>query len=196
MKRGIAKFRAITCALGAAAAVASAAPSVPAYADPATNQGTTRVTVRADNSNLMFRVPTLIPFSAAADGVLTGPSADATTIENLSVFPIHVVNMQVEKDIVWELTDNASASSAENSVDFQIGPEGSLIDAYAASQPDGTDLSRSSLYDMGYHGSGRDTIPLQTTGDVAKVSHDIYYEAYRVATIVWTLEAGSSVIPS
>ena len=80
------------------------------------NKGSTEVTVVASNENLAFRVPTIIPFSAAADGVLTGPSPSAALIENLSVFSIHVVNMEVATDAPWTLMDSAQGSMVDNIV--------------------------------------------------------------------------------
>lgn len=154
------------------------------------NKGSTEVTVVASNDNLAFRVPTIIPFSAAADGVLTGPTPSATLIENLSVFSIHVVNMEVATDKPWTLMDSAQGSMVDNSIDYQVGPAGDLKDAFAASAEGGMDLSHDAAYNMGYDGSDTCKLPLETTGDIARSTGDIYHEASKVGTITWTLEAG------
>lgn len=177
-------------AIGIGLAALISGGSTAAMAAP--NTGTTEVTVRASNENLKFRVPTIIPFSAAADGKLTGPSAQATQIENLSVFGIHVINMAVKQETPWTLVADAAKSQKENSIDFQVGPSGKLEDAYGASKGSGIDLSAKSDWNLTYAGSEGDGIPLSTTGDIAKSTGDIYHAADKVATITWTLEAGQS----
>lgn len=181
------RAKAIACGLALAACTLGAA--TPAMAD---NTGTTQVTVQASNENLAFRVPTIIPFSAAADGVLTGPSPSATQIENLSVFSIHVTNMKVDSVAPWALTSDAATSKSDNSIDFQVGPEGATYDAFAASRGNGTDLSRDRNFNMYYKGNVGSTLPLVTTGDISRSTGDIYHTSSKVGTITWTLEAGLS----
>lgn len=179
------RVSAVVCGLAIAACTFGAA--TPALA---ANNGTTQVTVKASNDNLAFRVPTIIPFSAAADGKLTGPSAAATKIENLSVFSIHVTNMKVAKESPWTLSADATKATVDNTIDFQVGPKGNLKDAFAASQGTGTNLSKDATYNMTYKGSSNSTIPLETTGDIARSTGDIYHNASKIGTITWTLEAG------
>ena len=149
--------------------------------------GTTQVTVKADTQNLHFQVPTIIPFAAAPGGRLTGPSAASTYIKNDSAYAIHVTNMKVAPENGWAIVADASKATADNSIDFQVGPAGALKDASAATA--GTDLSKETKFNMGYSGSATDKVLLSTEGDVSRVSKDILGEG-KVATITWTLEAG------
>ena len=76
--------------VGAGLALALAMGAVPTPAMAAGRVGTTKVMVRTEIDNVEFKVPTVIPFVAKADGTLQGPSEDATTIDNHSAYGIHV----------------------------------------------------------------------------------------------------------
>ena len=160
--------RALVVGTGLALALAMGAAPTPAMA--AGRVGTTKVMVRTEIDNVEFKVPTVIPFVAKADGTLQGPSEDATTIDNHSAYGIHVTNMK-------------------------IGPDGALQNASAAAQGTGLDLSKNAAFDMGYQGiaGGTDKIKLKTSGNVARVTRDIFHvtgEGDQVATITWTVEPG------
>ena len=143
--------------------------------------GTTNVTIRTEIDNIKFKAPTVIPFVAKADGTLQGPSENTTTIDNLSAYGIHVTNMKI---------------AAQNSIDFKVGPDKALQDAHAATQEAGLDLSKNASFDMGYQGiaDGTDKIKLKTSGNVARVTRDIFHvtgEGDQVASITWTVEPGA-----
>lgn len=190
----------LACTIGAAALLAM--PSV-ALAEPTTeengvneiegNSGQTQVTVQADDSNIVFQVPTVIAFSANADGTLTGPTASSTTIKNLSVFGIHVTNMLVEQESPWTLTSNAATASQDNSIEFRVGPSADMRDAFAASQVGGIDLSTNEAWDMGYKGSGSDVIELTSEGAISHATQALSDTGSKVATITWTVEPGQHV---
>ena len=138
--------------------------------------GTTKVMVRTEIDNVEFKVPTVIPFVAKADGTLQGPSEDATTIDNHSAYGIHVTNMKIDAMNTWTIAADAKAGTAQNSIDFKVGPDGALQNASAAMQGTGLDLSKNAAFDMGYQGiaGGTDKIKLKTSGNVARVTRDIY----------------------
>ncbi len=98
--------------------------------------------VRTEIDNVEFKVPTVIPFVAKADGTLQGPSEDATTIDNHSAYGIHVTNMKIDAMNTWTIAADAKAGTAQNSIDFKVGPDGALQNASAAMQGTGLDLSR------------------------------------------------------
>lgn len=130
--------RALVVGAGLALALAMGAAPTPAMA--AGRVGTTKVMVRTEIDNVEFKVPTVIPFVAKADGAL----------------------------------QNASA----------------------AMQGTGLDLSKNAAFDMGYQGiaGGTDKIKLKTSGNVARVTRDIFRvtgEGDQVATITWTVEPGA-----
>ena len=182
-------------AVGAGLVLALAVGGAPVQAHAETTKvetgktGTTKVTVKADTSNLSFEVPTVIPLTAAPGGKLTGPSASATYIKNNSIYAIHVTNMQVAPANNWTIVADATQAKSDNSIDFQVGPESALKDAAAAAS--GTDLSKEAKFNMGDSGSATDKIMRNTAGDVARVAKDILKDG-QVATITWTLAAGTS----
>ena len=164
--------RALVVGAGLALALAMGAAPTPAMA--AGRVGTTKVMVRTEIDNVEFKVPTVIPFVAKADGTLQGPSEDATPLDNHSAYGIHVTNMKID---------------AMN--------DGALQNASAAMQGTGLDLSKNAAFDMGYQGiaGGTDKIKLKTSGNVARVTRDIFRvtgEGDQVATITWTVEPGAN----
>ena len=183
-------------AIGAGLALALVAAGAPAPAVAAERTGTTEVTIKTNIDNVAFKVPTIIPFVAAADGTLTGPSADATVIENLSAYGLHVTNMKITGNQIWTIEASAKSGKAKNSIDFKVGPTTSLQDAYTATQGSGIDLSHNANFDMGYQGieGGSDKIKLSTSGNVARVTRDILHvdaKGDQVAQITWTVEPGA-----
>lgn len=152
--------------------------------------------VKTEIDNIKFNAPTVIPFVAQADGTLQGPSEDAITIDNLSAYGIHVTNMKIDAMNTWTIAADAKAGTAQNSIDFKVGPDGALQNASAATQGTGLDLSKNAAFDMGYQGiaGGTDKIKLKTSGNVARVTRDIFHvtgEGDQVATITWTVEPGA-----
>lgn len=165
--------RALVVGAGLALALAMGAAPTPAMA--AGRVGTTKVMVRTEIDNVEFKVPTVIPFVAKADGTLQGPSEDATTIDNHSAYGIHVTNMKIDAMNTWTIAADAKAGTAQNSIDFKVGPDGALQNASAAMQGTGLDLSKNAAFDMGYQGiaGGADKIKLKTSGNVARVTRDV-----------------------
>lgn len=174
-------------AVGAIACAGALALACTPVAWAADNVGTTEVTVQADpNALLAFRVPTLIPFYAAPDGTLTGPSPEACQVVNESVFGIHVTKVDVVQKGGWTLSSNAASGSNENAMDFQFGRE-TQVDAFAARA--GYDVSDDVSFNMGYVGSGKEAIDIDTQGDVARVTLDLS-EPVPSATVSWTVAPG------
>ena len=97
--------RALVVGAGLALALAMGASPTPAMA--AGRVGSTKVMVRTEIDNIEFKAPTVIPFVAQADGTLQGPSEDATTIDNLSAYGIHVTNMKIDAMNTWTIAADA-----------------------------------------------------------------------------------------
>lgn len=179
------KNRTIAVVCGLALATSALAP---AAAFAAGNTGTTEVTVQVEKDahgkdQLSFDVPTVIPFAAKADGSLVGPSADTTKIVNKSVFPIHVTGMATSVEGTgWSLVADASKSSETNALSFELN-------GVSAATP--ADLSTKAAWNMGYAGSGTDSVAITSTGKVAHVNKDLH-SAQKAATVTWTLAAGSA----
>ncbi len=186
--------RALVVGAGLMLALSMGAAPTPALAEGRT--GTTNVTIRTQIDNIKFKAPTVIPFVAKADGTLLGPSENTTTIDNHSAYGIHVTNMKIDAMNTWTIAADAKAGTAQNSIDFKVGPDGALQNASAAMQGTGLDLSKNAAFDMGYQGiaGGTDKIKLKTSGNVARVTRDIFRvtgEGDQVATITWTVEPGA-----
>lgn len=171
-----------------ALALAAPDPAQAAEKQPS-NTGSTLVTVEADKGNLSFEVPTVIPFAAAADGSLTGPSPDATRITNRSAFGIHVVRAAVAQEKPWALVKDAKGSEKPDSIAFAVGPEGTQAFSASEAGGEGTDLSAHAGYDMAASGSEGDSIALATSGSVSRITTPLA-QAAKVGTITWTVEAG------
>lgn len=175
----------VTAAAGATLAALSPIPAIAAEG----NTGNTKVTVQADDSNLRFKVPTVIPFVAASDGTLTGPTADATRIENLSAYGLKVTNVKVTSNNGWNHTEDISA--ADDSIDWSLGPTGAPVRAAAAATDDGIDIT-SPQWNMTYQSDAVETddIKLETSGTVGRVATDISSPVH-IGTVTFTLAPGA-----
>lgn len=176
---------AVTAAAGATLAALSPIPAIAAEG----NTGNTKVTVQADDSNLRFKVPTVIPFVAASDGTLTGPTADATRIENLSAYGLKVTNVKVTSNNGWNHTEDVSA--ADDSIDWSLGPTGAPVRAAAAATDGGIDIT-SPQWNMTYQSDAVETddIKLETSGTVGRVATDISSPVH-IGTVTFTLAPGA-----
>ena len=176
---------AVTTAAGATLAALSPIPAIAAEG----NTGNTKVTVQADDSNLRFKVPTVIPFVAASDGTLTGPTADATRIENLSAYGLKVTNVKVTSNNGWNHTEDISA--ADDSIDWSLGPTGAPVRAAAAATDGGIDIT-SPQWNMTYQSDAVETddIKLETSGTVGRVATDISSPVH-IGTVTFTLAPGA-----
>ena len=178
---------AVTAAAGATLAALAPIPAIAAEG----NTGNTKVTVQADDSNLRFKVPTVIPFVAASDGTLTGPTADATRIENLSAYGLKVTNVKVTSNNGWNHTEDISA--ADDSIDWSLGPTGAPVRAAAAAADGGIDIT-SPQWNMTYQSDAVETddIKLETSGTVGRVATDISSPVH-IGTVTFTLAPGAHV---
>lgn len=183
----------LACSVGVACMLAS--PTIALAEDKVVTgtNGTTDVTVQTSNENIKFSIPTIIPFAAAGDGELVGPTASETLIKNLSVFGIHVTNMSVEEEAPWVLVADAESAGQDNSVDFQVGPSLDMKDAINASQEGGIDLSKGEHWDMDYAGGDDDFIELKSSGNISHATVDLSGDGAKIATISWTVAPGQHV---
>lgn len=127
--RNLSGTRALVVGAGLALALAMGAAPTTALAEG--RVGTTDVTIRTEIDNITFKAPTVIPFVAKADGTLQGASKDAITIDNLSAYGIHVTNMKIAAQNSWSIVADAKTGTAQNSIDFKVGPDKALQDAHA-----------------------------------------------------------------
>lgn len=174
-------------ALSLVVAAAIATPAL-AFADGTTSTKSTEVTIQyvtpePGGDNLSFSVPTQIPFVAKADGTMLAPSADTLKIQNLSVFPIHVVNMAVTEQSPFKLVDDVEKSTDANAFQFKVN---GLQAAASVETRDNV------AWNMGDAGSETDTIPLVITdAKIVRVTTDIT-TPQKAATITWTVASGAA----
>lgn len=168
--------------------IACACAPIAAWAQ--SNTDSTQVTVEAKGTELLeYRVPTELPFHAAADGTLTGPSPEACQIVNESIFGIHVTQVGVTPSDGWSLAADVLSTSVQNAIDFQFGPQLQInaIDAVSETM----DVSKDASFNMGYAGSDTAAIDIDSSGSIARVSMDLTKKA-SVATISWTVAPGAA----
>lgn len=181
------KARVGALAVSLVMATAIATPAL-AFADGTTSQST-EVTIQSvtpgpgPDGNLSFKVPTRIPFVAKADGTMLAPSADTLKIQNLSVFPTHVVNMAVTEQSPFKLVPDVEKSTDANVFQFTVNG----LQAAAS-----VDTSINTAWNMGYAGSANNTISLNITdAKIARVTADIS-TPQKAATITWTVASGAA----
>lgn len=181
------KARVGALAVSLVMATAIATPAL-AFADGTTSQST-EVTIQSvtpgpgPDGNLSFKVPTRIPFVAKADGTMLAPSAKTLKIQNLSVFPTHVVNMAVTEQSPFKLVPDVEKSTDANVFQFTVNG----LQAAAS-----VDTSINTAWNMGYAGSANNTISLNITdAKIARVTTDIT-TPQKAATITWTVASGAA----
>lgn len=142
--------------------------------------------------NIAFTVPSAINFVADAKGVLTGPNASVCYIENESSFAIHATSFDVDAQDGWTIIDNGSTASADNSADFQFGPEADTLDAYDYLTKN--DVTTPTAWNMEpARTSGvADRVQMGTAGDIFNVAKDLTTKN-KIATIKTYVKAGSAV---
>lgn len=165
-------------ALAAVMAVGAVAAPVTAFA--AGNQ--TEVKVTADDSNLTVTVPTTIPFSMDAAGVLT--SSEVGSIQNDSNFAVHVKSVAVQESEPFKIVADAAQASEDNAISFKFGKEGALMDASAP-------VAAVGQYNLAPQGAEGASIAIVANGNAKNVKADIA-TAQKVADITWTFAAGNA----
>lgn len=183
------KARVGALAVSLVMATAIATPAL-AFADGTTSTKSTKVTIQyvtpePGGDNLSFSVPTQIPFVAKANGTMLVASADDLKIQNLSVFPIHVMNMAVVEESPFKLVPDVEKSTDANAFQFKVN--GLQAAAFA-------DTSTNTAWNMGYAGSANDNDAISlniTDAKIARVTTDIT-RPQKAATITWTVASGAA----
>lgn len=137
-----------------------------------------------DDSNLTVTVPTVIPFTMGADGVLTSASSGALQIVNGSNFAIHVSDVDVARQSPFNIVADAAQASEDNAVDFQFGVDSALIDA-------ANPTAKAGSYDLAPTGDAGATLTLKAQGDAKNVKRNLSVET-KLADITWTFTVGEA----
>ena len=137
-----------------------------------------------DDSNLTVTVPTVIPFTMGADGVLTSASSGALQIVNGSNFAIHVSDVDVAQQSPFNIVADAAQAAEDNAVDFQFGVDSALIDA-------ANPTAKAGSYDLAPTGDAGATLTLKAQGDAKNVKRNLSVET-KLADITWTFTVGEA----
>lgn len=137
-----------------------------------------------DDSNLTVTVPTVIPFTMGADGVLTSASSGALQIVNGSNFAIHVSDVDVAQQSPFNIVADAAQAAEDNAVDFQFGVDSALIDA-------ANPTAKAGSYNLAPTGDAGATLTLKAQGDAKNVKRDLSVET-KLADITWTFTVGEA----
>ena len=142
--------------------------------------------------NIAFTVPSEINFVSDSAGVLTGPSASVTYIENESVFAIHGSSLKVDAEPGWNIVADATASSRANAIDFQVGPAGDMLDAHAHLTK--AAVGDEALWNMAHKAAagGAEKVFMETAGDIANVDKEIASKT-KAATMHWYVTPGEAL---
>ena len=135
-------------------------------------------------SNLTVTVPTVIPFTMGADGVLTSASSGALQIVNGSNFAIHVSDVDVAQQSPFNIVADAAQAAEDNAVDFQFGVDSALIDA-------ANPTAKAGSYNLAPTGDAGATLTLKAQGDAKNVKRDLSVET-KLADITWTFTVGEA----
>lgn len=181
------------CGLGIVGSLVCSAS--PAFALTGTDE--TKVSIVAnDETNLKFEAPAELPFAVNAEGELIGPDAEHLQIKNLSTFGIHIVNVKTEPRDYLNLVSDVSAAEhaqTEDLIDFQFGPEESMIDASEAATETGLDTQFDLAFNMSQMEGDKPAISLKSQGNIARWNDDISSKA-TIGHIVWTAAAGNASV--
>ena len=180
--------RFISGGLMAAALVACLAPASQVFAaDTVDGQAQTGVYLQADDGKLVASVPTQIDVKVNGDGSFITPSADATKIQNGSIFGIHVANIQTTAMNDFTLVDDAAGALEDDAIEFNVTPDSgaavSLADTTSGLDLSGTDWNLDKM------GGDHDAISLTTDGAINNITKDLS-ASQQFAQINWTFAAG------
>ena len=199
----------------AAGAIIGAAGIMPATAQAAqTGSGSTSLTIQLDpnanrelggtvdsnnpdanndglGDNLAFTVPVEMNFTANAAGVLTGPSAEATYIENASVMQMYVSSVCVGATDGWNIVGDAAHSDSTNAISVDFGPAQDTLHAadYLSKAPVG-DATKWQMAAAASEGVA-DRVQISSAGVVKNLNKQIN-DKTAFGTIAWYVMPGAA----
>lgn len=152
---------------------------------------------------LKFSTPTTVGFAVTGEGELV---AAKSSIQNMSIFPIHVDNVKVKAENTWNLVDKATIDKpnleTQNALwfyfDTATGDEATNVDvnSYAASKTaDGLNIadvaSKAKWQIPAKNGDTNGKCEFTPKGKVVNPSADIANKTVKAATVTWTLASGN-----
>lgn len=152
---------------------------------------------------LKFSTPTTVGFAVTGEGELV---AAKSSIQNMSIFPIHVDNVKVKAENTWNLVDKATIDNPNLEIanalwfyfDTATGEEATNddVNSYAASKTaDGLNIadvaSKAKWQIPAKNGAGNGKCEFTPKGKVVNPSADIANKTVKAATVTWTLASGN-----
>ena len=152
---------------------------------------------------LKFSTPTTVGFAVTGEGELV---AAKSSIQNMSIFPIHVDNVKVKAENTWNLVDKATIDNPNletaNALwfyfDTATGDEATNddVNSYAASKTaDGLNIadvaSKAKWQIPAKNGATNGKCEFTPKGKVVNPSADIANKTVKAATVTWTLASGN-----
>lgn len=152
---------------------------------------------------LKFSTPTTVGFAVTGEGELV---AAKSSIQNMSIFPIHVDNVKVKAENTWNLVDKATIDNPNletaNALwfyfDTATGEEATNddVNSYAASKTaDGLNIadvaSKAKWQIDAKKGDTNGKCEFTPKGKVVNPSADIANKTVKAATVTWTLASGN-----
>lgn len=152
---------------------------------------------------LKFSTPTTVGFAVTGEGELV---AAKSSIQNMSIFPIHVDNVKVKAENTWNLADKATIDTPNletaNALwfyfDTATGEEATNddVNSYAASKTaDGLNIadvaSKAKWQIPAKNGDTNGKCEFTPKGKVVNPSAEIANKTVKAATVTWTLASGN-----
>lgn len=152
---------------------------------------------------LKFSTPTTVGFAVTGEGELV---AAKSSIQNMSIFPIHVDNVKVKAENTWNLVDKATIDNpnleTQNALwfyfDTATGEEATNddVNSYAASNTEnGLNIanvaSKAKWQIPAKKGDTNGKCEFTPKGKVMNPSADIANKTVKAATVTWTLASGN-----
>lgn len=183
------KKNAVAVACSLALAAGAFAPAIAMAAEP-TNS--TKVVIKASDDNKLngtdqtvYSVPTKIVMAASKTGDLTAQliAPNEAKIKNLSVFDIHVSQINVNAADGWTLDNGALAPTATDVLSLTLN-EKKLAAVNSATE------NETEFNGMGLSIPAGNNKDITFGGSIKNVSKDIFNGEVDAATITWTVATG------
>lgn len=156
---------------------------------------------------LKFSTPTTVGFAVTGEGELV---AAKSSIQNMSIFPIHVDNVKVEAEAAWNLVSKADienpALQTQNALWFYFdtatgdGETNDDVNSYAANKKEGEKVVGLNIADVASKdkwqipakkGETVGKCEFTPKGKVVNPTAEIAEKTVKAATVTWTLASGN-----
>lgn len=202
-KREGARRAALSVALAGSLALAGAGIAFaddPAMGANTGKDGSTKMNLKIDETQIVTLVPTEVPIAVKGDGAFVTP--DNVRIENQSVFAVHVAKVKAEVAADFALVASGQTFDDADTSDTlwmtaTAGTDAIELSAAAADPTDGA-ATADGQWNMQAAGAAdnADKLPITLDGAVKKATKLKSDAAETAVTVTWVLAAGAPVAPT